>query len=115
MQINNVDIIIKNIYDFFKYFEKFRRLYIIDKKTGCWNWIGPRQNKYGRIYIKNKQLLAHRFSYMIYKGNIKNTFEVCHDCDNPLCVNPEHLSVGTHEKNIDDMLKRREQITPIIK
>lgn len=79
----------------------------------CWEWKGKRQlNGYGSMTYKTKQLLAHRVAYTLYKGPIPDGLFVLHACDNPPCVNPAHLLVGTHQENIEDArrkgrLKRR--------
>jgi len=71
---------------------------------GCWYWIGtigPRG--YGSINVNGASKRAHRVSYEIYKGNIPAGLFVCHSCDNPLCVRPDHLILGTQKENMQDM------------
>jgi len=71
---------------------------------GCWYWIGDMSggSAYGAITIGGKRCRAHRVSYMIYNGDITDDLHVMHSCDNPLCVNPDHLSLGTHLQNRAD-------------
>jgi hypothetical protein len=81
-----------------------------DDETGCWIWAGATRgskHKYGCFYSQGKTVSAHRFSYQIHHGNIpaggdKRGMCICHRCDNPLCVNPEHLFIGTHRQNMRD-------------
>lgn len=82
-----------------------------NKGPGCWLWTGARTNKgYGVINIWNKgkrvSCSAHRHSFEIYKGPTIKGLVVMHSCDTPLCVNPDHLTLGTYKQNRDDMVKK---------
>ena len=73
------------------------------KTDYCWEWTGLKYpSGYGRFCKK----YAHRFSYEIHKGEIYNNLKVCHSCDNPSCVNPEHLWLGTQKDNVQDRDKK---------
>ena len=74
---------------------------------GCTLWSGGcNSNGYGQIGFKSKVLLAHRVSWELYRGEIPDGKCVLHRCDNPLCVNPDHLFIGTQ---LDNMLDRTEK------
>jgi len=70
--------------------------------SGCWVWIGCTNEKYGLLRFKNKNIGAHRFSFEYIKKQKIGSLNVCHTCDYPLCVNPEHLFLGTHKDNMKD-------------
>lgn len=73
----------------------------------CWEWQAYTGSKgYGTFKVDGKTLLAHRFSYEIVNGPIKGGLFVRHKCDNPRCVNPKHLELGTHADNMRDMVER---------
>lgn len=78
----------------------------------CWVWSGAKdRHGYGRSWkgrkgLDRKSVLAHRLAYEAFVGPIPNGLFVCHSCDNPPCVNPSHLWLGTNRDNTDDMLKK---------
>lgn len=78
------------------------------KKEGCWDWKGVRdKDGYGLIpggYQRQKK--AHRVSFLLHKGAIPDESLVCHDCDNPICTNPEHLFLGSKKENDFDSRKK---------
>lgn len=61
---------------------------------------------YGRVWYKNKIWLSHRLSYRLSFGKFDEALFVCHHCDNPACINPDHLFLGTNRDNLDDMLRK---------
>jgi hypothetical protein len=85
----------------------------VKEESGCWRWIAGMRNKrypYGNIVHKRKTYFAHRFAYELYIGKIPEGMLVCHHCDNPSCVNPDHLFLGTVKDNTADMLKKGRQV-----
>lgn len=79
----------------------------IKEVNGCWEWQGSlTKSGYGRFAFKSRTYRAHRFSYIIHKGDIKDKNIICHTCDNPKCVNPDHLWQGTIKQNTHDMIEK---------
>ncbi len=89
--------------------ENFWNRVDIKDDVGCWEWKGSfYRNGYGRFSYGCKYVLAHRLSYLFKFGNIPKGMLVCHSCDNPSCVNPNHLFLGNHSDNMKDaFLKKR--------
>jgi hypothetical protein len=78
----------------------------IDVKTWCWNWIKYKDKDwYWRLTYNYKIYWAHRFSYTYFKWSILN-LHVLHKCDNPSCINPEHLFIWTAQDNTNDMMQK---------
>lgn len=70
---------------------------------GCWEWTAGADRKgYGTITVGGRKVGAHRFSYRLFVGEPGELF-VLHRCDNPICVRPDHLFLGTHADNMRDM------------
>lgn len=81
--------------------------YCADSVTGCWNWTRAKnQFGYGLIFFNGKTHRAHRVSYEIKNGPIPKGIIVRHSCDNPSCINPNHLLLGTKKENTWDMILR---------
>jgi len=95
-----------------KYIDRFHTRYKV-MPSGCWEWTGNTENRrgYGYYWFKSKDWLAHRASYFIHKGD-PTGYCVCHSCDNPTCVNPDHLWLGTIADNNRDRDRKGRRVAP---
>lgn len=81
----------------------------VEKTKACWNWIGAQtKDGYGNLTYNKKTWRAHRFSWFL-QYNENPILQVLHCCDNRLCVNPEHLFLGTNDDNIQDKIQKQRQ------
>ncbi len=80
----------------------------VGKTEGCWLWKGRRtESGYGHFGIRSgKMCRAHRFSFELAYGPIPSGMYICHHCDNPPCVRPDHLFVGTNSDNAKDAIAK---------
>lgn len=79
-----------------------------DKTDTCWNWTAAKDScGYGRIWHNEKNSTAHTVSYSVFRGEIPEGKHVLHSCDNPSCINPEHLWLGTHADNMADKARKK--------
>ena len=78
-----------------------------DCKNNCWEWMASSdQNGYGVFWLKDRLHKAPRASWMLLVGDIPSGMNICHHCDNPSCVNPSHLFLGTQADNVRDMVNK---------
>lgn len=94
--------------------ERFELQYEPELNTGCWLWTGSISGlRYGGITHEGKDERAHRVSWILFRGPIPDGINVLHKCDTTLCVNPDHLFLGTQAVNVLDMhAKGRATPTP---
>lgn len=83
----------------------------VNRGPDCWLWTGATTNSNGYLYgvlrRHRRWQRAHRYAYELAVGPIPEGMLVCHACDVPLCVRPDHLFLGTHRDNTQDMLRKR--------
>lgn len=78
-----------------------------EKESGCWEWKGAiTKSGYGVGWAFGRYIRAHQLSYIAFKGDYPRNMLICHTCDNPKCVNPYHLYLGTPKSNMEDKIKR---------
>jgi len=96
-------------------YKKYKRAFCTDMcrfmsyvtiTDSCWIWIGAKNKRgYGLFSFRNKKsITTHRVSYILYRGEIPEGKLICHTCDNPSCINPQHLWAGTTQQNTRDMV-----------
>ena len=91
--------------------ERFWRY--VRKTESCWLWEAYKNHDgYGRFWLNGRSVTASRFSYALAHGQIPDGLAVCHRCDTPACVNPNHLFLGTQSENIRDAFQKGRKVIP---
>lgn len=79
----------------------------VKKTEACWLWTAfASPDGYGVVRVEGKNVRAHRMSWVMANGSIPDDLCVCHHCDTPLCVRPEHLFLGTNKENTHDAMSK---------
>lgn len=82
----------------------------VNKTDTCWLWTASCfDGGYGSFSVNSNNIGAHRYSYTLHKGEIAEGLCVRHTCDEPHCVNPDHLELGTQQENMNDKIQRNRQ------
>lgn len=99
--------------------ERLRRNMRVNPVSGCWEWQGCKRSGYGHTIVGSRTdgtrhtERAHRLAYMVWNGEIPRGYDVCHKCDNPACINPNHLFIGTRQDNVDDRERKGRNVIKI--
>lgn len=91
--------------------ERFDANWIPEPNSGCWLWTGRLWGRYPRLRIAwedgtTKRVKGHRLSWRMFRGLVSTDLNVLHKCDVPICVNPNHLFLGTQKNNVHDMIAK---------
>lgn len=87
--------------------ERFDAKWIPEPNSGCWLWTGAISGIRPSFGVKSGRTdVAYRVSYKLHCGDIPDGLYVCHKCDVPMCVNPDHLFLGTQSDNLQDMAQK---------
>lgn len=81
----------------------------VNKTDSCWLWTASTSRGYGKFFNGDKIINAHRYSFILHRGIIPAGLYICHTCDNRICVNPDHLFLGTNQDNMNDMKFKNRQ------
>lgn len=89
------------------------RKHFIKESDGCWIWLKYRDKRgYGHLRRFGKNWLAHRYMYLCTNGDFDRSLNILHKCDNPSCINPDHLFIGTQRDNILDCIEKKRYNRP---
>lgn len=82
----------------------------VERTSDCWLWHGTRDpHGYGILWVRGRNVRAHRLSWELHYGPVPAGMNVLHHCDNPTCVRPDHLFLGTHADNVADKVAKGRQ------
>jgi hypothetical protein len=89
------------------------RVDIPNREALCWEWTAAKRRfGYGAMNIAGVQMGAHRIAWELFNGPIPDGLHACHHCDNPSCVNPSHIFLGTHADNMADRKAKGRALGP---
>jgi Autographiviridae endonuclease len=92
------------------FIQRFNERWTPEPWSGCWLWTaGVGTNNYGKFWFNRRRNVAHRVSWQLHRGPIPTGMWVLHKCDTPLCVNPDHLWLGTNGDNQRDSVEKGRQ------
>lgn len=92
-------------------FGRFKQKVIVNQESGCWEWVGASDGHgYGHFWFRGSIQKAHRVSLALHGVEIPSGLWALHKCDNPPCVNPDHLFIGDRADNMKDMSKKGRQV-----
>ncbi len=91
---------------------RFHTKYEIDASSECWNWKASK-GRYGGMRVRGQPMGSHRAAWTLLVGEIPRGACVLHRCDNPRCVNPEHLRLGTQADNLKDMRAKGRRVRQV--
>ncbi len=84
----------------------------VEKTDSCWLWTGAPDGRYGIAWQDGRQQKAQRVAWLLCHGEpVPRGVECCHRCDNPRCVRPDHLFLGTHRENMHDSIRKGRFVT----
>jgi HNH endonuclease len=87
--------------------ERFEAFVVPEPNSGCHLWIGTRTGQgYGSLRVDGKMRRSHRIAWQMAHGPVPGGLQVLHQCDTPICVNVQHLFLGTIQKNVQDMIAK---------
>lgn len=89
--------------------KRFIRYVRFNETTHCWEWTGATSNGYAQFQMFDQRMIASRISWALFVEDVPPDLDVLHVCDNPKCVNPDHLFLGTQQDNADDMVRKERQ------
>jgi len=88
----------------------YARVGLPTTEDGCMEWLGHKNHGgYGQLSVHKKMMASHRLSYLMHNGPIPDGMFVCHKCDNPACLRPDHLWLGTCQDNTNDKVNKNRQ------
>lgn len=90
---------------------RFKKFFLQLGPDDCWEWTSTKDQKgYGIFSLYSDSIRAHRASFLLFNGYLPKDKMVCHSCDNPSCVNPDHLWLGDNSLNMKDMWDKNRRI-----